>query len=193
MHILILFDVKKGVNILRYYPFDGRTYKQRNKNKMFTLNQAPPAETPQPPVPPQPPAITQPKLDTGNLSVSVFTASGALPVPDALVTVYTNDESGVENEIERHVTDANGQVPLITLPVIYDPLNPLESSEYFFTTYNLRVQAINYYTVNIIDLRIFPNTTTSYQIDMIPAAIGPVKGPDTTIVIPPSPVDISND
>ena len=89
MHILILFDVKKGVNILRYYPFDGRTYKQRNKNKMFTLNQAPPAETPQPPVPPQPPAITQPKLDTGNLSVSVFTASGALPVPDALVTVYT--------------------------------------------------------------------------------------------------------
>jgi hypothetical protein len=76
---------------------------------------------------------------------------------------------------------------------MYDRLDPFESGRYYFTTYNLRVQAINYYTVNVIDLRIFPNTTTRFQINMIPVAIGPVEGPDTTIVIPPSPIDISND
>ncbi len=170
---------KKGVNILKYYPFDGIIYKKRNRNKMFSLGQAPQEEaSPQ---------------EVGYLSVSVFTASGALPVQDALITVYTIDESGAENEIIHHVSDANGQVPLITLPVIYDRFNPFESSEYYFTAYNLRIQAINYYTANIIDLRIFPDTTTYYQISMIPAAIGPPGGQEQTIVIPPSPIDISND
>jgi hypothetical protein len=57
----------------------------------------------------------------------------------------------------------------------------------------MRIQAINYYKVNVVDLRIFPNTTTYFQIDLIPAAIGPMDGPETTIVIPPSPIDITND
>ena len=175
------------MNILRYNPFDGRTYKARNKNNIFSLEQAP---APQEEVPPGSLPFEQ---EVGYLSVSVFTASGALPVKDALVTVYIRDESGEENEIVHQITDANGQVPLITLPVIYNRFNPFESGEYYFTTYNLRVQAINYYTVNVIDLRIFPDTTTYFQIEMIPAAIGPIKGPETTIVIPPSPIDISND
>ncbi len=178
---------KKGVNILKYYPFDGRTYKKRNRNNMFSLVQAPREEAPPPPIIPEAPQ------EVGYLSVSVFTASGALPVQDALVTVYTLDEGGAEDEIIHHVTDTNGRVPLITLPVIYDRFNPFESGEYYFTTYNLRVQAINYYTVNVIDLRIFPDTTTYYQISMIPAAIGPPEDQEQTIVIPPSPVDISND
>ncbi len=131
--------------------------------------------------------------EVGYLSVSVLTASGALPVPGALVTVYILDESGEENEIVHHVTDASGKIPLITLPVIYDRFDPFTSSRYYFTTYNMRVQAINYYTVNVLDLRIFPNTTTYFQIDMIPASIRPVEGPDTTIVIPPSPIDVTND
>ena len=170
---------------MKYNPFNGRIYKARNKNNIFSLEQAPQNETP-------PNSLPQ-EQEVGYLSVSVFTASGALPVQGALVTVYILDEGGTENEIVHHVSDANGQVPLITLPVIYDRFNPFESSEYYFTTYNLRVQAINYYTVNVIDLRIFPDTTTYFQIEMIPAAIGPMEGPDTTIVIPPSPIDISND
>jgi hypothetical protein len=171
------------VNNLKYNPFDGKTYKARNKNNIFSLEQA--AQNEAPPLPPE--------QEVGYLSVSVFTASGALPVEGALVTVYVLDESGTENEVVHHVSDANGKVPLITLPVIYNRFDPFESSQYYFTTYNLRVQAINYYTVNVLDLRIFPNTTTYFQIDMIPAAIGPRDGTDTTIVIPPSPIDISND
>jgi len=155
----------------------------RYKDKIYSFNQTPQNEGL--PLPPE--------QEVGYLSVSVFTASGALPVQGALVTVYIIDESGVENEIVHHVTDANGKIPLITLPVIYDRFDPFESSRFYFTTYNMRIQAINYYTVNLVDLRIFPNTTTYFQIDLIPAAIGPMDGPETTIVIPPSPIDITND
>lgn len=132
-------------------------------------------------------------MEVGYISVGVFTASGALPVEDAIVTVYTVDNEGEENVISHLITDANGQVPSMELPIYYNALSPLENPEYYFSKYNLRVQAINYYTVNILDFRVFPNTTTNFNIEMIPAAIGPVEiSPDMTYVIPPSPVDISN-
>ena len=153
------------------------------RNYIYSMNQAPQNQTP--PSPPEP--------EVGYLSVSVYTASGALPVEGALVTVYIIDESGTEHEIIHHVTDANGKIPIITLPVMYDRFDPFVSNRYYFTTYNMRVQAINYYTVNVLDLRIFPNTTTYFQIDMIPAAIGPVEYPEKTIVIPPSSIDVTND
>ena len=86
----------------------------RYKDKIYSFNQTPQNEGL--PLPPE--------QEVGYLSVSVFTASGALPVQGALVTVYIIDESGVENEIVHHVTDANGKIPLITLPVIYDRFDP---------------------------------------------------------------------
>ena len=130
----------------------------------------------------------------GYISVGVFTASGALPVEDAVVTIYELDEAGEENALYHVVTDASGQVPPLELPVVYNPLNPLESYDFYFSIYNLRVQAINYYTFNMLDVRVFPNTTTNYMVDLIPVAAG-IQGPapEMTFVIPPSPIDISND
>lgn len=172
---------------MKYNPFDGKMYKVREKltNNIFSLEQAP-QESPAQTVPVQQESV-------GYLSVSAFTASGALPVPDALITIYIFDEDGEEHEIGHYTTDVNGQIPLITLPVVYNRFNPFESTEFYFSTYNLRAQAINYYTVNIIDFRIFPETTTIINLDMIPAPVGPTEGREMTIVIPPSPPDISNE
>lgn len=196
---------------------DKKSYKARNilSQNIYSSNvfaqetpaqEAPPAQTPEEPelqLPPGdvPAAPAEPGTipevvpeEVGYISVGVFTASGALPVEDAVVTVYTLDENGEENVISFLVSDANGQVPTVELPVRYDRFNPLESSEYFFSTYNLRVQAINYYTQNIQDFRVFPNTTTSFQIELIPVAAGTRQtAPEMTFVIPPSPIDISND
>lgn len=130
--------------------------------------------------------------EVGYLSVGVFTASGALPVADAVITVYTLDENNEEYALYHLVTDANGQVPKVELPVYYDRLNPLESSEYFFTTYNLRVQAINYYIHNLLGFRVFPNTTTNITVDLIPVPAGTTTNPEITFEIPPSPIDLSN-
>lgn len=147
-----------------------------------------------PALPAEPGTTPQPEEEeVGYISVGVFTASGALPVEDAVVIVYTTDVYGDEVVLAHLVTDANGQVPIIEVPVVYDSANILESSNYFFSTYNLRVMAINYYTVNILDIRVFPNTTTNYTIDMIPVPAGTTTNTERTFVIPPSPVDISND
>lgn len=136
----------------------------------------------------------QVREEVGYISVGVFTASGALPVRDAVVTIYELDEAGEENVLYHVVSDASGQVPLLEVPVVYDRFNPLESYDFYFNTYNLRVQAINYYNYNLLDIRVFPNTTTNFMVELIPIAAGPGGArPDTTFVIPPSPVDISND
>lgn len=186
-------------------PYRARNILSSNIYSASVIAQETPAEPPVPeselppgdiPATPAAPGTTpeeEPK-EVGYLSVGVFTASGALPVEDAVVTVYILDNEGNENVVSHLVTDANGRVPTTPLPVVYNQLNPLESSQYYFSTYNLRVQAINYYTVNILDFRVFPNTTTNFMVEMIPVAAGPANvGPDTTFVIPPSPIDISNE
>lgn len=133
--------------------------------------------------------------ETGFISTSTFTALGALPVADAIITIYFIDENDEEIVLYRLVSDGNGKVSNAELPVVYNRFNPLESSEYYFSNYNLRVQTLNYYTVNILNFRIFPNTKTSFKIDLIPVMAGDTSeaGPSQTFIIPPSPIDISND
>ncbi|WMJ78899.1 MULTISPECIES: carboxypeptidase-like regulatory domain-containing protein [unclassified Sedimentibacter] len=169
--------------------------KPENEQQPAIREQAPESGLPPgdiPAAPAEPSKITEEESEeVGYISVGVFTASGALPVEDAVVTVYTLDENNEENVITHLVTDANGQVPTIELPVLYDGT---ASGGRSYTTYNLRIQAINYYTVNILDFRVFPDITTNFTIDMIPVAAGPTESrPDMTFVIPPSPADISND
>lgn len=162
-----------------------------------TLNtQLPEGDVPAvPPAPGEAPNQDElPKISTGYLSVGVYTASRALPVEDAVVTVYRLDEDRNEHVLAHYVTDRNGRIPDIALPAIYNPEDPLESPEFYFSTYNFRVQAFNYYTQNFLDIRIFPDTTTRFNVDLIPVAAGVPIGdaPEQTIVIPPSPIDFSN-
>lgn len=122
----------------------------------------------------------------GYISIVVYTASGALPVPDAIITVYNINDNGEENVLFHLVTDRSGNTPLITLPVMQG------EREYEFTTYNIRVQAISYYTTNVLDVRVFPDVTTTYRINLIPTAQGVTEENGQTVVIPPTPLDITN-
>lgn len=132
-------------------------------------------------------------VETGFVNVSVNTALGALPVKDAVVTLFTMDQEGNEEALYHLVTDISGKVPTMTLPVTYNLQDPSESRQYFFSTYNLRTQAIGYYTQNILDIRVFPNTATNFSINLIPVMQGGDEDEESrTIVIPPTPADISN-
>lgn len=130
------------------------------------------------------------QAETGFVSVIVSTALGALPVPGAVITLYRSDSQGNEEALYHVITDRSGRVPNLPLPVTYNPESPLGSSEYFFSTYNLRVQANGYYTQNIIDVRVFPDTITRFNVNLIPISQGGDEG-ERTIVIPPSPTDFS--
>ncbi len=155
------------------------------------VEQQPITETPEES---QPIAEIPPGVETGYIAVGVFTALGALPVENALVTVYDILENGEEHLHGKLTTDSSGRIPDIELPVVHNPLNPLESTKYYFTTYNLRAQANNYYTVNVLGIRIFPNIKTNYRIDMIPVVAGETGiAPEQTFIIPPSPIDRSNE
>ena len=169
-----------------------KPYRVRNKllRKVEALNQN---NTPQ--VNKEAPANeTKPETSVGYLAIGVFTALGALPVPGAVVTIYNYNARGEETALYHLITDENGRVPNVQLPVVYDPTNPLTSPDFYFTTYNMRIQAINYYTVNVLDIRIFPDITTGYRVDLIPVMSGaPVDQREQTIVIPPSPIDKSNE
>lgn len=134
----------------------------------------------------QPPTETQINEETGTLSVGVFTALGALPVENASVMVYRTIDGGEEQSYSQQTTDSSGKVADILLPVIHDPL---DTSKYYFTTYNMRVLAQNYYTVNVLNFRIFPGIKTNYKVDMIPVVAGETGAPEQTFIIPPSPID----
>jgi len=130
------------------------------------------------------------ETNVGYITVRVYTALGALPVPEAVVTVYTKVNEGEENAIVHLVSDANGSVPNIELPVRTDPNIPSEMQKYNFSTYNMRIQALGYYTINVLDLRIFPGISTNYKVDMIPVIAGTEgRVPEQTIIIPPPPIE----
>lgn len=130
------------------------------------------------------------KIEKGILSVGVFTALQALPVKGAEVTVYDFLENGTEHIHAHSITDGNGKIHDIELPVQHDPLQLYGSTKYHFTTYNIRVTADNFYPVNILNFRIFPGEKTSYIIDMFPVIPGEtVYTPEQTIIIPKSPID----
>lgn len=105
---------------------------------------------------------------TGFLAVGVFTALGALPVKDSEITVYKLNSIGEERVFYRGLTDENGRVPDIELNVVYDPSNPAMSQEFYFDTYNLRVEAANYYIQTINNFRVFPGIKTNLRINLVP-------------------------
>ncbi len=129
---------------MKYNNFDQynriRPYKAQNMIVKILETEALPQPQPQP----QPvEEIPLPLASTGYINVGVYTALGALPVKDAVVTIYTIDEDGEENALYHVVSNINGRVPTMEVPVEYNPENPLESPTFYFSTYNMRVQAID--------------------------------------------------
>jgi 5-hydroxyisourate hydrolase-like protein (transthyretin family) len=152
-------------------------------------------------VQPQPPIINQEPVpdnqleveqpveteEVGYINVGVFTASGALPIQDAVVTVYHTYDEGEEHVLYHIVTDESGRVPTMEIPIEYTGEG--QQTNFIYSTYNLRVQAIGYYTVNILDVQVFPNISTDFRINLIPVAQGETpEGPGQTIIIPERPV-----
>lgn len=165
-----------------------KPYRVRNMIVKTLETQLQPPTTNQEPVPENLPDVEQPveTEEVGYINVGVFTASGALPVKDAVVTLYHTYDNGEEHVLYHLVTDESGRVPTMEVPVEYHGVG--EQTEYTYSTYNLRVQAIGYYLHNILDIQVFPNIATNFRINLIPAAPSfPQDVPGQKVVIPPRP------
>ncbi|HQC69881.1 MAG TPA: carboxypeptidase-like regulatory domain-containing protein [Sedimentibacter sp.] len=109
--------------------------------------------------------------NTGFLEVRVFSEEGN-PIEGARVSVSLYElrgiyrESAIENEIVSHYTDENGKIPIIELPVIHE-LGEANTDEY-----HMRVDAPGFYSVIVMNIEIFPNTTTSFNVVLTPVMEG---------------------
>ncbi|MGD9567267.1 MAG: hypothetical protein AB7V48_02920 [Sedimentibacter sp.] len=120
-------------------------------------------------------------LNTGHLSVTVRNRLNNSPIAFAEVSIYfltirgLYGEGGEANLMVRHITDENGQVPLIELPVM--DRSRLTRSQYYMTVNHFR-----YYPVNLMNIQIYPNVTTIYNVLLTPLT---TAHPDYEFIITP--------
>ena len=104
---------------------------------------------------------------SGSLIVSVYSAGGAIPIPDALVTVRGSDKnsSGI---ISVLYSDESGNTPKITLPT--PPAAESESPGYVkpYATYNIDVDKDGFYPRQFLNVPIFSGITSIQPVNLIP-------------------------
>lgn len=105
---------------------------------------------------------------TGYLTVRVTTASEALPLEDALVTVYGN-QSDFSSVIARLVTGNDGLTPTIALLAPPRSLSEEPNSVRIpYATYNISVNKDGYSPIEMYGVPIFDGITSVQPADLIP-------------------------
>ena len=115
-------------------------------------------------------------IETGFVIVNVYTALGAIPISNAEVSVYTWTEENGRNLIKTVYTDISGKAPRIELPVLFEG-NETRAE------YQLAVIVEGYHTTIVINVKIYPDITTQFSINLTPVP-GNGKSIDKTIIIP---------
>ncbi|MBP1926523.1 hypothetical protein J2Z76_002392 [Sedimentibacter acidaminivorans] len=127
--------------------------------------------------------------NTGFMRLNIVRQSDKAPVPNSTITIYVTDGMRRDVPIMHLITTIN---PIrIELPMAYELGTQIVGPEYGFSTYNLRVDAFGYFATNLYNIRLFPNTTSDYEINMIEVSqLGAVPDIEERIDIPPHPRDV---
>jgi len=112
----------------------------------------------------------------GYLKVEVSTASRAVPVRDATVTI-TENVNGMSALIAMIVTDENGETPIIPLsaPARSFSESP-DPSERPYSEYNVGVYKQGFYTIPQLTVPIFDGVKSIQPISMIPLSEFELEG-----------------
>lgn len=135
---------------------------------------------------------TTPETDStiplGFLDVHVFNEVGE-PIENALITIYILDRFRGEAPILFGLTDAEGKSPHFSVPTKYN-LSYILGQELYFTTFNVRADAVGYYTAQTNNIRFYPGITSvlTYNMNPIPISI-PGVNLEQRILLPPSKFD----
>lgn len=102
--------------------------------------------------------------NTGFMRLNIVKQSDKTPVTNATITIYVTDGMQRDIPVMHLITTIN---PIrIELPMANELGTKITGPEYNFSTYNLRVDAFGYIARNIYNIRLFPNTTSSYEIGL---------------------------
>lgn len=105
---------------------------------------------------------------TGYLTVAVSTAQNAIPLENALVTVYSIDENNQQSLIYTTRTNASGQTPALPLaaPPAANSLEPGSSRPY--ARYAVTVAREGYQPVSTSDLTVFADVIATLPVYLVP-------------------------
>ena len=107
----------------------------------------------------------------GNLDITVIDITDNNPIANALVSIFKVNVIGLYGEqgegiqIGRYLTDSNGKIPIITLPAVSSYDSKIGRPRII---YYLSINAFGYYDVVVMEIQIYPNITTSYNISLSP-------------------------
>ncbi len=110
------------------------------------------------------------KGETGYLEISVYNNVETNPVENAMIHVYLltitgqYQEKGEGQLMATVETGINGHSPIIELPTLNKLQHPNEPN--YIKMYMFSVQAEGYFGAFVFDIQIYPNITTSYQINL---------------------------
>ncbi len=111
-------------------------------------------------------SILETTSNTGFIRLNIINQTDKEPVSNATITIYVTDTLQRDIPVMHLITTIN---PIrIELPMANDLGTLIAGPEYNFSTYNVRVDAFGYFAKNIYNIRLFPNTTTDFEIDLFP-------------------------
>ena len=104
----------------------------------------------------------------GNLVVNVYNESVANPLSEARVDILGVASDGTETQIESLVTDSSGETEQVALsaPNVELSLTP-QNAIRPYTTYNLRISALDFDTVTVNGVEIFDQTHAIQDVKMV--------------------------
>lgn len=123
----------------------------------------------------------------GNIVLLAFTERGQFIIPGALVSIYArhgDDTVPVSNLLTQSYPVT------IRLPVSHPLGTLIKGPEYYFTTYNITIEAERFCPVKVFNIRIFPGITEQLDINMLELPPDSRSVPETIIEIPSHPRDI---
>lgn len=119
---------------------------------------------------------------TGYIQVHAYTSNARLPLEDVAITVTAEDGTA----IAMRLTDRNGKIPLVEIPVpdISAGLSP-DTGEIPYTAVNLYARKRGFEQIENESLQVFPNTVTDQNLEMIPLSELPESWNKAEIYVTP--------
>lgn len=110
----------------------------------------------------------------GFLTVAVKTASDALPIEGALVTVTSIDENGNSSVKAQLYTQNSGRTEVIILEAPPGNLSEMPGVVRPYAIYNIEVDAEGFYSESFAGVPIFEGIYSEQPVEMIPISVSGV-------------------
>ena len=126
---------------------------------------------------------------TGFMRIYIIDQETRENLSNATITIYVTD--GMRRDVPVGAYNNNIKSCKVELPMANILGTQIAGPEYDFSTYNLRVDAFGYFANLVFNIRLFPNVTTDFVIEMAPITVPqPVPIIEERLDIPPHPRDI---